>query len=406
VELLEITPRQLKRIIADYRKEGASALAHGNRGKIPYNKLEAELRNKVLELAQHKYAGFNNQHFTDSLKEREGIELSRSTVRRILLDVGVKSPKKRRPPKHRSRRERYPQEGMMLQIDASPHAWLEDRRPYFNLIGAIDDATGTVPYALFQEHEDNRGYFLLLLGIVERCGIPLALYHDRHTIFEVPKYETESVSDQLEGEKKLTQFGRLLKELGITSISANSPQAKGRVERLWGTFQDRLVSELRLAQARTIEEANNVLADYLPRYNHEFGVTPRESGTAYRKTDGGFIADKYFCNKYKRVVGGDNVIKFNGERIQLMPVNERASYAHASVEVHEKLDGSIAIYYQGDYLKTRSAPAEAPLQRVIVPDIIPLEIQRKTTKPARNHPWRTASDILDEKLKGTKSLND
>jgi transposase len=406
-ELLGISSRHLKRIIASYRKEGAAALAHGNRGEIPHNAIDEGLKRKVLELAQEKYIGFNFLHFTDSLKEREGIDISRSTVGRILLNAGIKSPKTRRSPKHRSRRERYPQEGMMLQIDASPHPWLEERGPSFTLIGAIDDATGKVPYAFFQEHEDNRGYFLLLREIVGRHGIPLALYHDRHTIFQVPENELESIEEQLEGEKKLTQFGRLLKELGITSISANSPQAKGRIERLWGTFQNRLVSELRLAHATTIEEANKVLADYLIIFNRDFQVTPLMADSAYRKTGRGFIPDKYFCNKYKRVVGGDNVIKFNGKRIQIVPLNERASFAHAHVEVHQKLDDSLSVCYQGDYLRTRLAPAEAPLRRAEVPDMKTLDVAKTkaTTKPAPNHPWRTASDLIDEKLKGTKSLN-
>jgi transposase len=405
-ELLNISSRHLKRIIAAYRKEGAAALAHGNRGKRPHNALDEELKKQVLGLAQDKYTGFNFQHFTDSLKDREGIDISRSTVRRILLKAGITSPKKRRSPKHRSRRERYPQEGMLLQIDSSPHPWLEERGPSFNLIGAIDDATGKVPYAFFQEHEDNRGYFLLLKGIVERYGIPLALYHDRHTIFEAPENELESIEEQLEGEKKLTQFGRLLKELGITSISANSPQAKGRIERLWGTFQNRLVSELRLANAKTIEEANRVLAEYLPLFNRDFQVTPLVAGSAYRKIDRGFIPDKYFCSKYKRVVGGDNVIKFKGKRIQIVPINERTSFAHAHVEVHTRLDDSLAVCYKGDYLRIRSAPSEAPLQRAMVQDLRTLnDVKRKTTIPARNHPWRTPPDILNEKLKGTKSLN-
>jgi transposase len=398
VELLTITPRHLKRILAAYRKEGAAALAHGNRGKRPYNALDEGLKRQVLELAQEKYTGFNFQHFTDSLKEREGICISRSTVRRILLNAGIKSPKRRRPPKHRSRRERYPQEGMLLQIDGSPHDWLEGRGPSFTLIGAIDDATGKVPYAFFQEQEDSRGYFLLLRGIVERYGIPLALYHDRHTIFEVPKNELESVEEQLEGEKKLTQFGRLLDELEITSISANSPQAKGRVERLWGTFQNRLVSELRLDKAKTMEEANKVLAGYLPRFNRDFQVTPLETGLAYRKIGNDFIPDKYFCNKYKRVVGGDNVVKFNGRRLQIMPLNGRASYAHARVEVHEKLDGALAIYYQGQYLSVRSAPAEATVLRELdltmvvaaIQESSPVRMTKTVHKPAPNHPWHRA----------------
>ncbi len=184
--VLGISLRHTRRLLAAYRKEGVAALAHGNRGRKPPNATEEEVRQKVLKLASTKYSGFNHQHFTELLAEREGIFLSRSSVRNILFEFGIRSPKKRRPPKHRSRRERYPQEGMLLQIDGSPHDWLEGRGSWLSLIGAIDDATGKVPYALFREQEDTHGYFLLLRGIVINHGIPLALYHDRHSIFELP----------------------------------------------------------------------------------------------------------------------------------------------------------------------------------------------------------------------------
>lgn len=403
VELLDISLRHLKRLLAAYRKKGAAALAHGNRGKRSHNALDERLKEQVLELARGKYTGFNFQHFTDSLAEREGIDISRSSVRRILLNGGIKSPKKRRPPKYRSHRERYPDEGMLLQIDASPHDWLEERGSRLTLIGAIDDATGKVPYAFFQEQEDSAGYFKLLREIVARYGIPLALYHDRHTIFEVPEKELESIEEQLAGKKNLTQFGRLLNELGITSISANSPQAKGRVERLWGTFQSRLVSELRLAQAKTVEEANKVLVDYLLTFNRDFQVSPQEPDLAYRQIGNDFIPDKYFCFKYKRVVGGDNVVKFNGRKLQIMPTKGRASYAHARVEVHEKLDGTLAVYYQEQCLETRPVPAEAKVVVTTQPSS-PVMAVKTVPKPAPNHPWRRAVTGFT-KQEVTKSLN-
>jgi len=391
-QITGLSLRQTRRLLAAYREEGAAALAHGNRGIKPRHSLNETLKKQVLELAQKKYVGFNNQHFTECLAEREGISISRSSVRRILLTAGIKSPKRRRPPKHRSRRERYPQEGMLLQIDGSPHDWLEGRGPSFTMIGAIDDATGKVPYAFFREQEDSLGYFLLLREIVVRYGTPLALYHDQHTIFVIPEKERESVEEQLEGRKRLTQFGRLLSELEIISISANSPQAKGRVERLWETFQDRLISELRLAGTRNMEEANRVLANYLPTFNRDFQVAPKEPGLAYRKPGNDFLPDKYFCFKDRRVVGGDNVVRFNGKRLQIMPLNGRISYAHAGVEVHQRLDGILAIYYHGQYLPTKPAPAEAPLQRVqtTARDLLITEkVNRISPKPAPNHPWRT-----------------
>jgi transposase len=274
--LLGLSMRHVRRILAAYRKEGAAALAHGNRGRKPYNALNGGVRKQVVELAQSTYAGCNTQHLSELLAEREGIVLSRSSVRRILLGVGIRSPRKRRPPKHRSRRERYPQEGMLLQTDGSDHDWLEGRGPHLNLIGAIDDATGEVPYALFRDEEDAQGYILLLRQIVAKHGIPCALYHDRHGIFERSKKEPETIEEQLEGKKKPTQFGRVMEELGIISIPSLSPQAKGRIERLWGTFQDRLVSELRIAGASNKEEANRVLWDFLPRYNQRFVVPAAE----------------------------------------------------------------------------------------------------------------------------------
>jgi transposase len=237
-EVLGLSLRHARRILAAYRKEGAAALTHGNRGRKPHNALDECLKKRVLELGQSTYAGCNNQHFTELLAEREGINLSRSTVRRILLGAGVRSLRKRRPPKHRSRRERYPREGMLLQIDGSRDDWLEGRGPYLTLVGAIDDATGKVPYGLFREQEDAQGYTLLLRQIVEDCGIPEALYHDGHGIFERSKEEPESLEEQLEGKRRPTQFGRIMEELGIVSITSRSPQAKGRIERLWGTFQD------------------------------------------------------------------------------------------------------------------------------------------------------------------------
>ncbi len=392
-EVMGISLRHMRRLMAAYRKEGAAALAHGNRGRKPIHALRSELKSKVLELAMSRYDGCNHQHFTELLEEREGILLSRSSVRRILLGGGIRSPRKRRPPKHRSRRERYPQEGMLLQIDGSPHDWLEGRGPWLSLVGAIDDATGKVPYALFREQEDARGYFVLLRNIVQNEGIPVALYHDRHSIFKLPADKLPSIEEQLAGKRVLTQFGRLMEELDITSISAISPQAKGRIERLWGTFQDRLVSELRLAKASTIDEANWVLWDFLPRYSQKFSVLAAELGSAYRPVGGGFVADEVFCFKHQRTVGADNVVRYEWHRLQLVPTNGRASYARCRVEVHERLDGSLAVYYQGKRLTTKMAPPEPAVLRQQAKLVEPVLAKRATPavfyhKPAPDHPWR------------------
>ena len=407
-EVLGLSLRHVRRILATYRKEGAAALAHGNRGRKAHNALDDGLQRRVLELAQSTYAGCNTQHFTELLAEREGIAVSRSAVRLILLRAGLSSPRKRRPPRHRSRRERYPREGMLLQIDGSRDDWLEGRGPYLSLIGAIDDATGKVPFALFRDQEDAQGYTLLLRHIVEDQGIPEALYHDGHGIFERSRREPESLEEQLAGRRKPTQFGRMMEELAIISITSRSPQAKGRIERLWGTFQDRLKSELRIAGATNGREANPVLWDFLPRYNRRFAVPAREPGLAYRPVPDGFDPDQVFCFKYQRSVGKDNVVRFGGHRLQIMPTNGRLSYARANVEVHERMDGSLAVYYKGQCLLTKSAPPEASVLRArntarfipgasdprqLVPCVATRVAKSKTRrpyKPAPDHPWRSA----------------
>lgn len=416
-EFLGVSERHTWRLLAAYRKEGAAALVHGNRGRKPSHTTLGETKKKVLELAEGRYFGFNHSHFTEKLWAPEGIHLSRSTVRRILAQGGLRSPIRRRPPKHRSRRERRAQEGMLLQIDGSPHDWLKGRGPYLTLVGAIDDATGTV-HALFREQEDAHGYFLLLREIIERKGVPLALYCDRHGIFVRSAKAKESLEEQLQGKTAPTQFGRAIEELGIQAIYALSPQAKGRVERLWKTFQDRLSSELRLAGACTIEEANRVLQSFLLAFNAQFGVSAAQEGLAYLKLDEGLSLDSVLCFKYQRTVAADNTLAFFGHTLQVLPNPQRPSYAHAKVEVQERLDGSLVVVYQGNILATKDAPPHAvtlrarkgkrsgitrPTHNNSVPEVATGDNQVKTKnssrgkKPAEDHPWKRS--LL------TKSLN-
>ena len=357
--LVALSERQARRILAAYREEGAAVLAHGNRGRQPINALSAEVKAKVVELARTKYADCNYQFLSELLDEREQIAISRASVRRILLAAGIASPKTHRAPKHRQRRERYPQEGMLLQIDGSRHQWLEDRGPWLTLILAIDDATNKHPAGLFREQEDAQGYFHLMEQIVRRYGRPVAVYHDRHGIFIPNPGKAETIAEQLTGRREPTQFGRLLEELAVTSIGAHSPQAKGRVERGFGTLQERLVFELRAVGAKSVEEANHVLVGFLPKFDKRFAVEPAQSGTAYRALPSELRLKEVFCFKYVRVVGADNTVKFGQHRVQILASRERASYARARVEVHERLDGSLAVYHEGKYLTTKEAPKEA-----------------------------------------------
>ena len=265
-ELMGVTSRHTRRILAAYRERGAAALAHSHRGRRPVNATPEALVVDVAQLARTRYAGVNHTHLAELLAEREGIHLGRTTLRRVLLDAGLSSPRRRRPPKHRVRRQRMPQEGMLIQMDGSYHPWLGDQAPPFTLLIAVDDATGQVVSAWFCEHEDARSYFLLIRALVEHHGLPVALYTDRHAVFKHTPGPGLPAGP--------TQFSRAMDELGTQMIFAQSPQAKGRVERTGGTFQDRLVAELRLAGATTLEQAQAVLDEFVPRFNRRFGVPP------------------------------------------------------------------------------------------------------------------------------------
>jgi transposase len=361
---LGLSLRQVRRILAAYRKEGAAALAHGNRGRTPVHALAPALGRRVVEMAGTRYAGVNDTHLAEVLAEEEGIVLSRSTVRRLRIAAGLERPRRRRSPAHRRRRERKPQAGMLLQLDASPHAWLEDRGPRLDLVAAIDDATGTVPAAVFRAQEDAAGYLTVLHQVVGTVGVPEAVYHDRHSIFVKPAQERERLEEQLAGAREPTQVGWALRELGIVSIVAHSPQAKGRVERLFGTLQDRLVSELRLAGATTLAEANTVLATYLPRFNARFAVSAVVLEPAYRALPAQTDPWQVCCLRYVRTVGRDDTVRLGEHRLQLLPPRGHGTYARCRVEIREHLDGSLSVWHQDQRIATQAAPLEAPLLRV------------------------------------------
>ena len=223
-ELLGLSERQVWRLLAALREGGAAGLAHGNRGREPINKLPAEVRERIVGLARELYADYNDSHFTEKLAAQHGIEVSRSTLRRVRRSIGQGSPRKCRRPRHRKRRERYSQPGMLVQLDGSPHDWLEGRGPRLTLLVAVDDASNEVPNGVFRYQEDDAGYLELMQGLSRTHGLPLAVYTDRHTIFQSPKQAT--LEQELAGERPRSQFGRVMDELGIELIPAYSPQAK------------------------------------------------------------------------------------------------------------------------------------------------------------------------------------
>ena len=261
-------------------------------------------------------------------------------MRRILTKAGIGSPRSRRSPQHRFRRQRMPQAGMLVQLDGSHHAWLEDRGPKFALLLAVDDATSAVVNAAFCVGENIAGYFTLLEGLIEGWGIPLALYSDRHAAFKHNARQRETAAEA-------TQFTLSLQELGIRQIFARSPQFMGRVERAAGTFQDRLVTEFRLANARTIDQATAVLWDFLPRYSARFAVQPEHPEPAYRPADPDLCLPEILCFKDTRRVGRDNTVKYNWLVLQLLPDQERARYAGLRAGVLEGPDGELIVRYEG-----------------------------------------------------------
>jgi transposase len=376
-QLTGVSERHLWRLLAAYRKEGAAALAHGNRNRLPANATSATLKAKIIALANERYQGVNHTHFAELLAEREGITLSRSTVRRLLTSAGIPSSRHRQSPRHRYRRERMPQEGMLVQIDGSHHQWLEERGPWLTLLLSVDDATGSVPFALFQIQEDTKGYFRLMKGIIQQKGIPLALYSDRYFVFRYNGKKEDSSEQSLAEKSNPTQFGRAMRELGVTQVFARSPEAKGRIERANGTFQDRLVAELRLAGISTLEEANRFLQEYLPRYNQHFAVPPAQPEPAYRPLSSDLDIDGVLCFKEWRKVAKDNTVQYHGKTLQLFPGPERTSYARAHVEVQERLDGRLLVSYKGKVL----TPGEAPLAPAFLRNIPANSIRTDLSRP-------------------------
>lgn len=352
-ELLGRSVRQVRRVRAAYRRRGAQALVHGNRDRPSPRRVADATRDRVIDLARTTYAAVNHKHLTELLAEREGIILSHPTVHRLLREAGIRSPRRRRPPKHRRRRERMAQPGLLVQLDGSAHDWLEDRGPRLVLLAALDDATGAVLAATFRDHEDAHGYLLLLRTLTQRHGLPVAVYSDRHGIFYRDKRTPLTLDEQLRGGPDPTQVGRVLQELRIRWIPASSPQAKGRIERLFGTFQDRLRTELRLAGLADRERANAFLDGFVPRYNARFAQVPADPASAFRPWPADDDPDAVFCFKYARTVGNDNTVTVGPHQVQVLPGPRGRSYAKARVEVHERLDGQVTLFYQGHHLASR-----------------------------------------------------
>ena len=351
-ELLCLSVRHIKRLKKRLREDGEAALAHANRGRPSHRRLPDGQRQRILRLARTRYAGFNDHHLCEQLCEVQGFSLSRETLRRLLRSAGLGSPRKRRAPAHRQRRLRSAPVGELVQLDGSPHDWLEGRGPLLTALGFQDDASGNILAAEFFLSETTFGYLCLLRHMLRRFGVPRAFYGDRNSIF-VRNDDRWTIEEQLAGRREPTPFGRALEQLGSTFIAAHSPQAKGRVERLWGVLQDRLISELRLAKAGGLQSANAVLRQFITDFNRRLARAPRDSQAVGRPAPENL--DRVCCFVHERIVSNDNVVQWEGRRFQIPPQSRRCTFAGAKVRLHQALDGRITLFYRETRLQHTSS---------------------------------------------------
>ena len=375
-EMLLLSDRQIRRLIKKAREEGDAGIIHKSRGKPSNRKLPKRIKDKVIELYRQKYGGFGPLLASEKLLERDNITVNDETLRKWLIESGDWK-KTRKGRRHRQWRPRKHHLGEMIQIDGSHHDWFEGRGPECVLMGYIDDATGKA-YARFYDYEGTRPAFDSFKRYAKKYGIPVSAYLDKHTTYKSPK----KIAFPLYDEEPLSQFERAMKELGVEVKHAHSPQAKGRVERLFRTFQDRLVKEMRLRGIKTVEEANKFLAEYLPRYNRKFEVKPKEKTDLHRKIPNGLNLDRILCIKTERVLRNDFTIAHNKKLYQIED-NIKAG----RVTVEERINGTIVITHNNTFLKFKEITERSEKQKK------PRILKKKTfTKPAADHPWRKLAD--------------
>ena len=383
-ELLGLSVRQVTRLRHKFTAHGAQGLVHGNRGKRAWNKTGKEKIEEVLDLAKGRYRGLNDTHLTEKLKEQEKLEVSRPVVRTILREAGIAPVRKRGIKRHYKRRERKAQQGALLLWDGSHHRWFGENHDPCNLTAVIDDATGTLLHGVFTLEEDAQSYLVCLREILLEKGIPLALYMDRHGIFR-RNDDHWSLQEQLQGEQTPTQVGQALRELGIEAIFALTPQAKGRVERLFNTLQDRLVQELRLAGIHTATEATRfVNGPFRTDFNRRFAKPPAQRHSAWRGLPKALDVDRVCSFSYQATVGNDNAVWLGGMILDIAPGPHKRGYAKARVEVRQLLNGRWRIYSQDRLLLETTAPGE----------LRPLRTLRRTKPKAK----------VGKKIKNAKAM--
>lgn len=318
---LGLSERRVKQIKKEVKENGVRSIQHGNRGRKPKNTISDETRKRILELrSSYEYEISNFKHFQELLKERENIDISYSALYNILRNAGIKSPKRHRKTKLHHRRKRKECEGMMLQADGTPFDWFDDGRKY-SLHGFIDDATGKITGLYMCKNECLLGYLEVLRQTLENYGIPVSLYPDKYSVFFPPKKVNDhiTIEEQLNGrEKGITQFGRIVEELGIEMFPASSPQAKGRIERLWETLQSRLTTEFRINNIKTIDEANIFLISYIEKYNSKFAIEASSKKSLFLKLPKRYNLDELLCVRFERTIDNAGVFSINNSKFQII----------------------------------------------------------------------------------------
>jgi hypothetical protein len=384
-ELMGLSERQVRRLVKAVRKGGERGLVHRSRGKPSNNRISEDVRAKAISAYKGSYMGFGPTLASEKLRERERIEISEETMRKWLLQEGLWEQRRRRLP-HRRYRERKECFGEMVQMDGSHHDWLEGRGPKLVLMGYIDDATGNV-FGKFHDYEGTVPAMESLRSYVEKYGLPQSVYLDQHSTYKVTSPAKEEERQQM----LMSQFERALRELGVKVIHANSPQAKGRVERLFGTLQDRLVKEMRLRDIKTKEEANVFLRRYLPAFNKKFRVLAAKKADLHMPLPKGFDLDDYLCIKTNRVARNDNTVSLNGKLFQIQePVG--ALY----VEIQQRLNGTLLIKVNGKSLKYTEIKSIAKPKKKRTGSKV-----KRVVVPKPNHPW--LQGIKSVKLKQARA---
>lgn len=344
-EILNLSTRQISRIIKRVKSEGDSSIVHKSRSRPSNNRTPQKTKDKIIKLYQVKYKGFGPTLLAEKLFEIDKIRISDETLRNWLIERNEWSPG-RKYRKHRHWRERKHHFGEMIQLDGSHHGWLEGRGPACVLMGYIDDATNTV-FARFYGYEGTWPAMDSFKRYMAKYGIPLSVYLDKHSTYK--STAKQSIENQLNDVESLSHFEKVLKELGVEVIHAQSPQAKGRIERLFKTFQDRLIKEMRLKGIKTIEQANRFLEYYLPIFNKRFNIEPIETGDLHRSVPKTINLDRILCVKTEHPVRNDLTITHDKRLYQI--INRTAA---RKVTVEERLNGRMFIVYEGSALKYKT----------------------------------------------------